>query len=48
MPSDGILDALKADYDAMRNMIYGEIPEFEEILNYLNTLKEEVHKLTEN
>ena len=46
MPSDGVLDALKADYNAMRNMIYGEIPEFEEILNYLNALQEEVHKLT--
>ena len=48
MPSDGVLDALKADYNAMRNMIYGEIPEFEEILNYLNALQEEVHKLTVN
>ena len=48
MPSDGVLDALKADYNAMRNMIYGEILEFEEILNYLNALQEEVHKLTVN
>ncbi len=29
----------------MRNMIYGEIPEFEEILNYLNLQEEHNCKL---
>ena len=41
----GVLDALKVDYYAMRNMIYGEIPDFEVILNYLSILQEEEHEL---
>ena len=47
VPSNDVLDALKADYTAMRNMIYGEIPGFDEILNYLNVLQEEVHNLSQ-
>lgn len=29
----------------MRNMIYGNIPEFEEILEFLEKLQEEIHGL---
>ena len=36
---------LNEDYQAMRNMIYGYIPEFEEILIFLEQLQTEVHKL---
>jgi hypothetical protein len=31
----------------MRNMIYGKIPEFEEILEFLEKLQEEIHGLGE-
>lgn len=31
MPKEAVLNAFKDDYQAMRNMIYGNIPEFEEI-----------------
>ncbi len=35
----------KEDYEVIRNMIYGKIPEFEEILEFLQKLQEEVHEL---
>lgn len=44
-PPEHILSALKSDYAAMKNMIYGEYPSFEEILDCIKTLEEEVHKL---
>ncbi|MBP3809360.1 MAG: nucleotidyl transferase AbiEii/AbiGii toxin family protein [Clostridiales bacterium] len=45
IPGDSIIPALRADYKAMKNMIYGEIPEFEEILTYLSELQTEIHSL---
>ena len=45
IPAEHILDALRSDYAAMRNMIYGDYPTFEEILDCLKKLEEEVHKL---
>ena len=45
IPAEHILSALRSDYAAMRNMIYGEYPAFEEILDCLKSLEEEVHKL---
>ena len=43
LPKEAILNALREDYQAMRNMIYGNIPEFEEILESLEKLQEEIH-----
>ena len=31
LPRESVLSALQEDYQAMSNMIYGNIPEFEEI-----------------
>ena len=45
LPKQAVLNALKEDYQAMRNMIYGKIPEFEEILKFLEKLQEEIHRL---
>lgn len=45
LPKEAVRNALKEDYQAMRNMIYGNIPEFEEILEFLEKLQEEVHGL---
>jgi predicted nucleotidyltransferase component of viral defense system len=45
LPKDTVLNALQEDYKAMSNMIYGNIPEFEEILEFLKKLQEEVHGL---
>ncbi len=45
LPKEPVLSALKEDHQAMRNMIYGNIPEFEEILKFLERLQEEIHEL---
>lgn len=45
IPAEHILSALKSDYAAMKNMIYGEYPGFEEILDCLKALEKEVHIL---
>lgn len=45
MPSERIIPALKNDYVAMMNMLYGNKPKFDEILSYLKILEEEIHKL---
>lgn len=45
VPGERIHKELEDDYQAMRNMIYGNIPEFEEILEFLEKLQEEIHRL---
>jgi len=45
IPANHILSALEADYKAMSNMIYGDIPGFQEILEYLKVLEAEIHSL---
>jgi hypothetical protein len=45
LPGDGLMKELSDDYQAMRNMIYGKIPEFEEITTYLEKLQNEIHAL---
>lgn len=46
LPPERMHAALKADYASMRNMIYGKMPGFEELLGYLAGLQEEVHNLS--
>ena len=45
LPRKTVLNALQEDYQAMKNMIYGNMPEFEEILAFLEKLQGEIHKL---
>lgn len=45
LPRDDIIKELIDDYEAMKNMIYGNIPSFDEILIFLRELQEEIHKL---
>lgn len=45
VPGERIHKALKEDYQAMHNMIYGKMLEYEEIIGYLCKLEEEVHEL---
>lgn len=45
VPEQRIHKALQDDYKAMQNMIYGSMPEFEEILGFLEILQEEIHGL---
>lgn len=39
MPSEHAMSVMKADYAAMRNMIYGDYPSFEEILLTIKQLE---------
>lgn len=45
IPADHIMDAVKQDYAAMKNMIYGDYPGFETIIEQLKELEIEVHNL---
>ena len=44
-PGENLRKALEEDYQAMRNMIYGKMPEYEEMIDFLKQLEEEVHRL---
>ena len=39
------LGALQEDYSAMRNMLYGEIPSFETMMEAVGELEKEIHVL---
>lgn len=45
VPREDIIKELIDDYEAMKNMIYGNIPRFDEILIFLRELQEEIHNL---
>lgn len=45
IPADHIMDAVKADYAAMQNMIYGNHPPFMEVISCLKKLQDEIHVL---
>ena len=45
VPAEYIMDDVKADYIAMKNMIYGEYPDFDDIIDCLKQLELEVHAL---
>ncbi len=44
-PALHIVEDLQKDYEAMRNMIYGEYPDFDKIMECLELLEEEIHNL---
>ena len=43
VPPEHVERSLRRDYDAMREMIYGERPTFDEILEHLNSLETEIN-----
>ena len=45
IPADSIMQSLREDYTAMKNMLYGVAPDFDDILAYLEKLEAEIHKL---
>ncbi|MBO7449565.1 MAG: nucleotidyl transferase AbiEii/AbiGii toxin family protein [Clostridiales bacterium] len=45
IPREDLLSELQKDYKAMENMIYGDVPSFEEIIKYLIELQNEIHSL---
>jgi len=46
MPSEHVLRALRADYASMRNMIFGQYPAFEDVLETLKKLEDEINGMT--
>lgn len=46
IPNEGIMKVLAEDYAAMKNMIYGNVPEFAEMLTYLEKLQKEIRELS--
>jgi predicted nucleotidyltransferase component of viral defense system len=44
-PNDYNLDVLAEDYKNMRNMIFGEYPNWKDILKYLSSLEKEINKI---
>ena len=45
LPPSYRLSALQEDYSAMRNMLYGEIPSFETMMEAVGELEKEIHAL---
>ena len=45
VPPEFRLKSLQADYKAMRNMIYGDVPSFEQILSGLKDMESEINAL---
>ena len=45
MPPEYRLDALAADYDAMRDMLYGDIPSFTAVLDGVKALEQQINAL---
>lgn len=45
IPNEKIMKELFADYKETQKMIYNEIPSFEQIIDYLKLLQNEIHNL---
>lgn len=45
IPANHIMKELRKDYKQMQNMIYGDYPDYDTIIEYLKGLEEEIHKL---
>jgi hypothetical protein len=43
VPEGHVLATVRSDYRAMENMIFGEMPDFEEILAVLQSFQEEIN-----
>lgn len=45
LPPEYRFKALAADYESMKDMLYGEVPEFDEIMETTRKLEEEINAL---
>ena len=43
VPEGHVLASVRSDYGAMESMIFGEVPDFDEILAVLQALQEEIN-----
>jgi hypothetical protein len=46
IPDNHILESLKKDYKAMENMIYGDYPDFNELISGIASLEQEINALS--
>lgn len=46
IPTEKTLSKLEQDYQAMRNMIYGKYPNFDDLLSVLSELEKEINQMT--
>jgi hypothetical protein len=44
VPPEAVLTIVEKDYRAMRNMIFGEVLDFQEVINRLQQLEEEINQ----
>ena len=44
-PPDNRFSALREDYDAMKDMLYGDIPDFETVMSTVRKLEKEINEL---
>ena len=45
LPPDYRMDALRKDYDAMANMMFGDYPDFDTLMAYIRELENEINAL---
>ena len=45
IPSEYRFNALAADYEAMKDMLYGDVPEFDTVMNAVRELEMGIHTL---
>lgn len=45
LPDDYRLNEIESDYNQMKEMFYGSVPSFEELLTTIANLEKEIHKL---
>lgn len=47
LPPEYRMDALKKDYDSMKNMMFGQYPDFDSLMEFTKELENEINTLTE-
>ena len=45
VPGEETVATLRDDYEHMKNMFYGQAPDFEKVLQYIETLEKEINTL---
>jgi len=43
VPEDHVMEIVRADYRAMKNMIFGDYPEIDKIMSVLQALEDEIN-----
>ena len=46
LPPEYRLEDLQKDYDSMKNMLFGEYPDFQTLMKFIGNLEKEINSLT--